>query len=167
MKRLIILMLLLVMVKACKNTEPDGLCNVPLSFSPVTLNFDVNGGDGVIESNSQYWSFALLFVDEIEFTIGRLLLVCDEKKEECELIILCENLYDPDNPGQQLPIEQVRCPEDHHSMWFSVKVDDKTKKNRRIFISVKPNESGKIRKSSFSIQAGNCFSEFGISQSAE
>ena len=161
------LMLLLVIVKACKNTEPDGLCNDPISFSPTTLNFDAVGGSDVVNSNSQYWNFSLLFIDDIEFTSGRLFLVCDEDKANCELVILCEDLYDPDNPGQQLPIEQVRCPDDHESMWFSITVDDETKKNRRIFVSVLPNDTGKERKANFSMLIGNCISGFGISQAAE
>ena len=160
-------MLLVIIVKACEVKEPKGKCNDPLSFSPAILNFDVEGGSDVVNSNSKYWDFSFVAVDDVEFTVGSLFLLCDKEKGDCELVLLCEGLYDPNNPGQQLPLEQVRCPDEHESLWFSVKVDDETKTNRRVFISVKPNDTGKNRTVYFSVHSGNCFTEFSISQAAE
>jgi len=164
LKKVSIAVFVVGLLSSCSDTEKK-FRSCPIRFSSDILNFDVNGGNRVIESNSENWWFSLLFIDDVEFTIGRLLLVCDEKKGVCELVVLCEYLYDREHPGQQLPIEQVRCNPD--DIWFSMTVKDEARSDKRLSISVKPNDTGKDRHAFFEIQAGNCTTELLITQSAE
>jgi hypothetical protein len=127
---------------SCKHSEPDGSC-IPLKLSKEKLLFNAEGGIDSITMGGKYW---LTYDGTGCEYIGA------EKPD------YCNNNYCKNNGNiSSNLIMKVEC------SWFNVtQIDEYT-----LFVYVNKNETEKEKKQYVSVQGGDCYSGFWVSQSAE
>jgi len=169
MKKIFLLLLFANVVlglSCCYN--PKGTCNHPVRFSPNKLNFNANGGNGVITSNDDYWDMSDIYIDSTcSYHIYECLIY---HSNDCPtLLVHCDSIREPDyytDLGYRI-ITRISKIEGE---WFSITVTKKGKYNypQELTFEVKPNNTGRSRKVQVGIFNFNCFPpDLVITQTAE
>jgi len=119
-----------------------GDCPNPINLSKKELSFSASGGTDNVIIDGNWWLEVSEYGNEEEYK-----LIGAYNNPD-----YCENNYCKSNWIMKI-----------ESSWFSVtQTDDNT-----LLVSVNSNETEKTRRQTIGGQAGNCFSEFFINQSAE
>jgi len=163
MKKIFLLFLVAYTVlglNCCYNRK--GFCD-PIYFSTNSLNFNANGGNGIIISNNSYWSIGDISIND----------TCSYGIHECGLNDAYDCLDDcPPGYPKNCPTLFVHCGTEFkfEGEWFNITVTKTGEYGspRELTFEVKPNDTGESRKLTLRLNGRNCpVPDLVITQTAE
>jgi len=168
MKKIFLLPLLACAVlELCGCYNGKGHCSNPPLFSPNPLNFDANGGNGIITSNNSHWSISSISINDT-CSYGGGIYECGLKEAH---ETLCSDDCPPGYP-KICPTLFVHCGTEFkfEGEWFNITVTKTGEYGspRELTFEVKPNDTGESRKLKLCLEGMNCFvPDLVITQTAE